>query len=111
MPHTFLKFDFGENEDAAQKAKQAVDRWRQAFRLDKKLLLKFAREGGKEPGTENAHVSLIIRLDFSDHERLSYQRWLDRLPTEEVFKAAHPKIIRAGDADFAATSETFDELE
>lgn len=114
MPHTFLQFDFGANEEAAQKAKQAVDRWKQAFRLDKKLLLKFAREDGNKEGKkaapEDRGIALIIRLDFSDHERLSYQRWLDRIPGEEVFKTAHPKVIRPGDADFAATADKFDEL-
>lgn len=111
MPHTFLQCDFGANEEAAQKAKQTVDRWKQAFRLDKKLLLKFARGDAKKSGPENGGISLIIRLDFSDHERLSYQRWLDRIPGEDVFKSAQPKVIRSGDADFAAMSEKFDELE
>jgi len=93
-----------------QRAKQTVDRWKQAFRLDKKLLLKFAREDANEAGSENGHILLIIRLDFSDHERLSYQRWLDRIPTEEVFKAAHLKVIRQGDGEFTATAKKFDEL-
>jgi hypothetical protein len=44
MAHSFLVFDFGTNEEAAQQARHRVDRWKQAFRLDKKLLLKFDRE-------------------------------------------------------------------
>jgi hypothetical protein len=83
-----------------------VDGWRQGFRLDKKLLLKFERE---EEG--KSHIRLLVRLDFSDHEKLSYQRWIDRIPGEEDFKAAHPKVIGPGDKEFAKTAERFDSLD
>jgi hypothetical protein len=135
MAYTFLVFDFGADEEAAQRAKQTVDRWKQAFRLDKKLLLKFDREAatkktasagkraagkkadaaGKGVATESNsdgdRILIVIRLDFSDHEKLSHQRWLDRIPTEEVFHAAHPKVIRSGDVEFTATAERFEELD
>src|SRR5208282_5087702 len=104
MAQSYLLFDFGSDEEAAQRARHAVDGWKQAFRLDKKLLLKFAREEEDEKpdaadssNPKDAHVRLMVRLDFSDHERLSHQRWLDRIPGEENFKAAHPKIVRQGD--------------
>jgi hypothetical protein len=57
-------------------------------------------------------VRILIRLDFSGHEKLTLQRWLDRIPSEEPFKsAAEGETIRHGDAAFAATSELFDSLD
>jgi hypothetical protein len=52
-----------------------------------------------------------VRLDFSDHEKLSHHRWLDRIPTEEPFKAAKAKIVRSGDPEHSATAERFDALD
>src|SRR5579863_2868059 len=140
MAHSFLIFDFGSNEDVAQQARHRIDGWKQGFRLDKKLQLKFdrkelaarastsskedgdgskAKAGSKgKPKSENktgqdaepgpAEIRMIVRLDFSDHEKLSHQRWLDRIPGEEPFSAANPRIIRAGDPEFESTSEKFD---
>ncbi len=151
MAQSFLVFDFGTNEELAQQARHKVDGWKQGFRLDKKLLLKFDRaeaaqteetpetpdsqdaeeeptskKGAKKSGkaaknAKAAHakdkdkeaqekIQLIIRLDFSDHERLSHQRWLDRIPTEAPFKDLESKIIRHNDAEFAGTAERFDSL-
>jgi hypothetical protein len=137
MAQSFLVFDFGSDEELAQQARHRVDGWKQGFRLDKKLLLKFDRSelpqgeekaqgkgksegegkaGGKsrrkKPADTSASesIQLIIRLDFSDHERLSHQRWLERIPSEAPFKAAQPKIIRQNDAEFAGTAERFDSL-
>jgi hypothetical protein len=56
-------------------------------------------------------IRLLVRLDFSDHEKLSHQRWLDRIPSEDPFKSASPQIIRQGEDQFAATSELFDALD
>jgi hypothetical protein len=111
MAQTFLLFDFGSDEEAAQQARHTVDGWRQGFRLDKKLLLKFDRKEDGKPDSKNGVVRLIVRLDFSDHEKLSQQRWIDRIPGEEHFKGAHPKVIRPGDKEFAATAERFDALD
>jgi hypothetical protein len=155
MPHSFLIFDFGTNEDAAQQARHRLEGWKQGFRLDKKLQLKFERkeketeataagDGGaakqaKSPKTasgkgkakaatkskssetpatgENpetgttSDIRVIVRLDFSDHEKLSHQRWIERIPTEEPFKSASPKVVRGGEADFQATSDLFDSLD
>ena len=57
-----------------------------------------------------ANVRVLIRLDFSDHERLSHQRWLDRIPTEEPFKSKQAKIVRQNDPKFIETAELFDTL-
>jgi hypothetical protein len=125
MAQSFLVFEFGSDEELAQQARRRVDGWKQGFRLDKKLLLKFARSeapqgeekasakaGRKKPDNASAkeNIQLIIRLDFSDHERLSHQRWLERIPSEVPFKDAQSQIIRQNDAEFAVTAERFDSL-
>ena len=56
-------------------------------------------------------VKLLVRLYFSGHEKLSEQRWLDRIPTEEPFKSASPKIVRETEPDFADVLKQFDALE
>ena len=53
----------------------------------------------------------MVRLDFSDHEKLSHQRWLDRIPSEALFRDAHPKILRQGDPEFADAAKRFDALD
>jgi hypothetical protein len=147
MAYSFLVFDFGGNEDAAQQARHRIDGWKQGFRLDKKLQLKIDRkepeaqpdadssetaqsgpkgkanpkekpESGDEAGQDSSSnpaapskIHMIVRLDFSDHEKLSLQRWLNRIPGEEPFKTAKPKIVRTGDPEFEKTSELFDSLD
>lgn len=159
MPHSFLIFDFGTNEEAAQQARHRIEGWKQGFRLDKKLQLKFERKEGEAAPAENdgpaskpaksskaakpapaakskakpagksksaeessgsaesaasangSDIRLIVRLDFSDHEKLSHQRWIERIPAEEPFKNANPKILRPGAPDFQATSDLFDSLD
>ena len=150
MAYSFLVFDFGGNEDAAQQARHRIDGWKQGFRLDKKLQLKFERmepeakpdadsnasseeeksgakakanpkkkskssdEAGQDSGSNPpapSEIHMIVRLDFSDHEKISHQRWLDRIPGEEPFKTARPKIVRTGDPEFEKTSELFDSLD
>jgi hypothetical protein len=150
MAHSFLIFDFEGNEDAAQQARHRIDAWKQGFRLDKKLQVKFerkepearpdaapaappksAKSGAKakaKPGAKSkskgetaseadstpadpAQIRLIVRLDFSDHEKLSHQRWIERIPVEEPFKAAKPRIVRSGEPEFKATSDLFDLLD
>ena len=51
MAQTFLVFDFGGNEESAQQARLTLERWKQGFRLDKKLLLKFDRQDVAEEAT------------------------------------------------------------
>ena len=56
-------------------------------------------------------VKLLVRLYFSGHEKLSEQRWIDRIPTEEPFKGSSPKIVREGEPTFDAILKQFDTLE
>ncbi len=151
MAHSFLVFDFGGDETTAQHARQRIAGWKQGFRLDKKLEVKFERaepranaDGDSSPETksqeespakaknkpgskskagkdaasdpdsapsDSAHIRLIVRLDFSDHEKLSHQRWIERIPAEEPFKSASPKVVRAGEPEFKSTSDLFDSLD
>ena len=155
MHNSFLVFDFGADEAAAQMARHRLDGWKQAFRLDKKLLYKFEREPGPEPaapikadekaepekpaksakakaksdakaspkvkapesasadGTAppSSEIKLIVRLYFSGHEKLSYQRWVDRIPGEEPFKKARLQSVRPSDAEFADVDQKFESLE
>src|SRR5271170_6195778 len=66
------------------------------------------KEESKEPP---ARVRLFVRLAFSDHEKLSHQRWLDRIPTEEPFKSVKGETVRSGESAFAKTAETFESLD
>jgi hypothetical protein len=62
--------------------------------------------------TENhGEIKLFVRLYFSGHEKLSEQRWLDRIPAEEPFKSASPKIVRESEPAFAEILKQFDTLE
>jgi hypothetical protein len=56
-------------------------------------------------------VSLLVRLYFSSHEKLSEQRWLDRIPTEEPFKSASPRVLRQGEAGFEEALKQFSDLD
>lgn len=154
MAQTILVFDFGTNEEAAQQARHKIEGWKQAFRLDKKFLLKFERKEsageadaktpepakppaepakaaagkGKTPSKEkraeaknepahndkpapSAHVRLLVRLDFSDHEKLSHQRWLGRIQAEEPFKSVKSEAVHQSEPAFTETSDLFDSLD
>ena len=124
MAHSFLIFNFGGDEDAAQQGRRRIEGWKQGFRLDKKLQVKFDRKepearakdsgAGRKSGAKvetAAEVSMIVRLDFSEHEKLSHQRWMERIPTEDPFKTAKAKVILPGDPQFTKIDELFDSLD
>ena len=147
MAHIYMQFDFGKDEEKAQVARHKLETWKQAFRLDKKLLYKFERisdgTSAAEPGAtkppapkedkskpkskgkaktkeESApaaatpapseNVKLLLRLAFSNHEKLSEQRWVQRIPAEEPFQAAAPVVLKNGDSRFAEVEKQFEEL-
>jgi len=124
MAQSFMLFDFGADEESAQQARHKLEGWKQAFRLDRKLMVKFDRgnmmepdeaQGAKESKKKttaagNERIRVLVRLDFSDHEKLSHSRWLERIPTEAPFKDAQPKVVRQGEAEFGDTSKLFDDL-
>jgi hypothetical protein len=151
MSHIYMLFDFGADEETAQKARHKLEGWKQAFRLDKKLQFKFdrgepaeavapapqeekpekpakpeksakAKSAAKptaktaksaeeaESAAANGDVKLLVRLYFSAHEKLSEQRWIDRIPSEEPFKNAAPKIIHENEAQFPDLVAQFERL-
>jgi len=55
-------------------------------------------------------VKLLVRLYFSGHEKLSHQRWLDRIPAEEPFKSTACRTIKQDELEFAAFEEKFQNL-
>lgn len=59
----------------------------------------------------DASVRMLLRLDFSAHEKLSRQRWLDRIPAEEPFKSARQETFPEGDAEFSRMAELFESLD
>ena len=65
----------------------------------------------KEAPEANGKVGLLVRLYFSTHEKLSEQRWVDRIPVEEPFKNASPRVIRQGEAQFDEVLKQFESLE
>lgn len=144
----FLIFDFGSDEDAAQKARHRLEGWKQGFRLGDKLTLKFERESEDEAkpeeaadekkpktagkkghadsgakGTKNvkkaaaedaagdAKVRVAVELSFSSHEKLSYHRWLERIPAEEPFKGVAHEVVQDADKNFEKTAEWFQGLD
>ncbi len=109
MAQSYLIFDFGANEQAAQQARHKLEAWKQGFRLGNKIVFKFDRESPeKKNGGE--HIRIFVLLDFSDHEKLSQHRWVERIPSEEPFKSALPQVHRSGEDGFASTAERFDSL-
>ena len=135
MPNSFIICDFGTNEDAAQQARHKLENWKQAFHLGKKLEYKFERKsdgsgpeasesehekgkkkssksgGKKEKAAESPEqIRVLVRLSFSDHEKLTQQRWIERIPAEDPFKSASPEVIRNGEPSHTSTSTLFDGL-
>jgi hypothetical protein len=134
MAHIYLLFDF-PNEEKAQEARHKLEVWKQASRLDKKLLYKFERANADNDDAEEAEplkaekpakksksksgasdkkaaepVKLFVRLGFSGHEKLSEQRLLDRIEAEEIFQSASPETIKSSDASFSETESRFEDL-
>ena len=153
MAHIYIRFDFGTDEEKAQLARHKLDGWKQAFRLDKRVLYKLDRPesaagepaakpeatakpaaaekskskataksagktsgksvasaAAKPDGAPNGKVGLLVRLYFSSHEKLSEQRWVERIPSEEPFKSATPKVIHQNDPEFDETDKQFEAL-
>ena len=153
MAHTYIRFDFGNDEEKAQQARHKLDGWRQAFRLDKRVQYKMDRpaappaespanpdsgeklaasaaktkgKAGGKPGKDvvkpeaavsanassagGGKVGMLVRLYFSSHEKLSEQRWLERIPSEEPFKGSAPKVIAHGNPEFEDVDQQFETL-
>lgn len=139
MAHIYLVFDFAKDEEKLQQARHKLEGWKQAFRLDKKLLYKMERveatagdgdgqaaktekaekgKGKKKAGaadgnasSQEADLKLLVRLAFSGHEKLTEQRWVERIPAEEPFQGALPRVVKSADGGFEAVKKQFEELD
>jgi hypothetical protein len=122
MAKAFLLFDFGSNEDAAQKARLRVEAWKQAFRLGNKVQFKVERSASAEDAEDSEKsgsksrektqpIRMLVQLDFSPHEKHLFQTWLARIPSEEPFSSVKPETIQRGSANFEETSDRFDSLD
>jgi hypothetical protein len=95
--------------DSAAKAKDDAEKPKSKSKSKPGKKTERTEGGSEDNGAGN--VSLLIRLYFSSHEKLSEQRWLDRIPTEEPFKSASPKVLRQGDAGFEEALKQFSDLD
>ena len=102
-----------------QQARQRIENWQRGFRLGNKIVLQVERpdadeaSGAKKEGkaaTSGASIRVLVRVDFSDHEKLSRQRWLERIPADDAFKSAKHQKISPADANYAETEEAFTTL-
>jgi hypothetical protein len=102
-----------EQEDSASDAAAAGEKHAEPAKSKSKSKhgKKAARAEGDSEGNGSGNVSLLVRLYFSSHEKLSEQRWLDRIPTEEPFKSASPKVLRQGEAGFEEALKQFSDLD
>jgi hypothetical protein len=152
MAHIYFSFNFGTDEDKAQQARHKLEMWKQAFRLDKKMLYRFERESdaeaSSEDGTEKSkeaekaakkskdakaaksksdgkkkedadggdnapsgNVKLYLRLAFSGHEKMTEERLLKKIPSEEPFSGLSPKAVKGQDPEFGELEAKFDSLD
>ncbi len=141
MAHIYMLFEFANDEEKVQQARHKLETWKQAFRLDKKLLYKLERSAAvpdgdakpaktekaekaakgknkaaaktetQEPPASNEDIRLLVRLGFSGHEKLSEERWVQRIPAEEPFRDASPVVVKPGEAKFDDTEKQFEELD
>jgi hypothetical protein len=99
----------GETSEAVAKAEPAKAEKPKPAKAKSKS--KFASKSDEAENENSGPVKLFVRLYFSGHEKLSEQRWLDRIPAEEPFKSASPKIIKETEPEFADVLKQFDTLE
>jgi hypothetical protein len=131
MAHIYMQFDFDNDEEKAQRACHKLENWKQAFRLGDKLAFKIEREepegqsaeqAGEKPKSKGKSkagedspvagtVKLLLRLGFSGHEKITENRWMERIPSEEPFTSSSPSVIKQGQPGFAAIAERFDNLD
>ena len=109
-----LKFERAQAEDEAGESGGEKSAAAKKSGVEKSQAKKVAAEkdaeGESKAAEAPAGIRILIRLDFSEHERLSYQRWLDRILAEEPFKSVHAETLRQNDEAFEKTADLFDSL-
>lgn len=94
-----------QNDNASAKPKQESSKKKPAAKK------RAAKQNSQDAAESSSRVRLLLRLNFSDHEKLSHQRWLDRIPAEEPFKSVKTETVRSGDPEFPGVAELFDSLD
>src|SRR6266566_2360426 len=102
MAHSYIRFDFGTDEERAQEARHKLDGWRQAFRLDKKLQYKLDRP-------ESAVVETVSKPEPAATVAPP-AKVKGKAAEKTKGKAASPKVIHHGDMEFEATDKQFETL-
>lgn len=112
-----FKFDREDTSDSAEAEAKPEETASAAGKPAKKQSAakakqKAADEPEKPSSTDAAgKIRLVVRLGFSDHEKLIQQRVLDRFAAEEPFKSVQGETIRQGSPNFADSEELFDSLD
>ena len=111
-----LQYKLERADDDAQPAAEQAQKSAEAPKAEKPKAKSKAKQKTKdaeapvEAAQPNGKVNLLVRLYFSGHEKLTEQRWLDRIPSEEPFKQASPRVVRQGEAQFDEIVKQFDTL-
>ena len=115
MAHTFMIFDFGSDEEAAQQARHKVEGWKQGFRLGNKLMVKFDRgdEKAADAGQERQAGRAGDRASgfFRPREAIS-PALAGTHSCRKLFSATPSRrSFGQGDPDFADAAKRFDALD
>jgi len=111
-----LQYKLERAEDESKAESEQALKSAEAPKAEKPKAKSKAKSKAKEAATAeeapvpNGKVNLLVRLYFSGHEKLTEQRWLDRIPSEEPFKQASPRVVRQGEAQFDEIVKQFDTL-
>lgn len=88
----YLIFDFGADIENARRAVAQVEHWGKAFKLHGQMRAREQPSGGR--------ITVVVRLEFEEFEKLAFERWLARIPSEDVFATAELEILRGGEERF-----------
>ncbi len=105
-----FKFDRGD-EAASSEGEEATEAPAKAAESKSNSKAKAKSKASDEDSGKNGSVKLLVRLYFSGHEKLSEQQWLGRIPADDLFKGADPKVVQEGEPEFADVLKQFDALE
>jgi hypothetical protein len=111
-----LQYRLERGEEEAKSATESAQKAAEPAKAEKpkpktKSKAKHAKaEASEEASPANGKVNLLVRLYFSGHEKLTEQRWLDRIPSEDPFKEASPRVVRQGEEQFDEVVKQFDSL-
>lgn len=93
--------------DATPPAGKSADRKRSKAGGKKKAA---SASAGESKGSAGERLRMMVRLEFSTHEKLSYQRWRDRLGAEPPFQKTERQVFEGGQEGFDSAAEEFDSL-